>query len=258
MGIAVSPQIHPQVAEFIDKPRKMLINGKWVNSISGKTFPTYNPATGEVLAQVAEGDREDIEQAVKAARKAFDHGPWRRLTCIRARTPHLEARRLARSTHRRIRISRKPRQRQASHHRPRRRRSPRRRSVPLHGGMDHENRRQHHSNLRSLHSRSEISCLHVARTGRSCRANHSLELSSAHGRVEAGPGARHRLHRGVEAGRANAALGAASRRTDHGSRIPRRRRQHRPRLRRDRGRRTGRSSATWTKLPSPVPPKSAS
>jgi phenylacetaldehyde dehydrogenase len=80
MGIAVSPQIHPQVADFIEKPRKMLINGKWVNSISGKTFPTYNPATGEILAQVAEGDREDIEQAVKAARRAFDQGPWRRLT----------------------------------------------------------------------------------------------------------------------------------------------------------------------------------
>src|SRR6202050_4992821 len=80
MGIAVTPQIHPQVADFIDKPRKMLINGQWVNSISGKNFPTYNPSTGEVLAQVAEGDREDIEQAVKAARKAFDHGPWRRLT----------------------------------------------------------------------------------------------------------------------------------------------------------------------------------
>src|SRR6201988_3191696 len=80
MGIAVSPQIHPQVADFIEKPRKMLINGQWVNSISGKTFPTYNPATGEVLAQVAEGDREDIEQAVKAARKAFDQGPWRKMT----------------------------------------------------------------------------------------------------------------------------------------------------------------------------------
>ena len=80
MGIAVSPQIHPQVAEFIDKPRKMLINGKWVNAASGKTFPTYNPATGEVLAQVAEGDREDIDLAVKAARNAFDNGPWRRMT----------------------------------------------------------------------------------------------------------------------------------------------------------------------------------
>ena len=80
MGIAVSPHINPQVAEFIDQPRKMLINGRWVNAASGKTFPTYNPATGEVLAQVAEGDREDIDQAVSAARKAFDNGPWRRMT----------------------------------------------------------------------------------------------------------------------------------------------------------------------------------
>src|SRR6201997_2690395 len=80
MGIAVSPQINPQVADFIEKPRKMLINGKWVNAASGKTFPTYNPATGEVLAQVAEGDREDIERAVAAARRAFDNGPWRKMT----------------------------------------------------------------------------------------------------------------------------------------------------------------------------------
>src|SRR6202171_4867405 len=81
MGIAVSPiQIDSRVSDFIGKPRKMLIDGKWVNAISGKTFPTYNPATGEVLAQVAEGDRDDVEEAVKAARKAFDQGPWRRLT----------------------------------------------------------------------------------------------------------------------------------------------------------------------------------
>jgi phenylacetaldehyde dehydrogenase len=80
MGIAVSPQIHPRVAEFIDKPRQMLINGRWVNAASGKTFPSYNPATGEVLAQIAEGDRADIDLAVRAARHAFDQGPWRRLT----------------------------------------------------------------------------------------------------------------------------------------------------------------------------------
>ena len=81
MGIAVSPiQIDARVTEFIDKPRKMLIDGKWVNAASGKTFPTYNPATGEVLAQVAEGDRADIDAAVKAARKAFDSGPWSRMT----------------------------------------------------------------------------------------------------------------------------------------------------------------------------------
>src|ERR1700729_4663214 len=81
MGIAPSPiQIDSRVSDFIGKPRKMLIDDKWVNAISGKTFPTYNPATGEVLAQVAEGDSADIDLAVKAARKAFDHGPWRKLT----------------------------------------------------------------------------------------------------------------------------------------------------------------------------------
>src|SRR5450432_70583 len=69
-----------KVSDFVSKTRKMLINGKWVNAASGKTFPTYNPATGEILAHVAEGDREDIEQAVRAARNAFDNGPWRRMT----------------------------------------------------------------------------------------------------------------------------------------------------------------------------------
>jgi phenylacetaldehyde dehydrogenase len=73
-------QLNDKVAEFISKPRKMLINGKWVEAASGKTFPTYNPATGEVLARVAEGDREDIDRAVKAARAAFETGPWSRIT----------------------------------------------------------------------------------------------------------------------------------------------------------------------------------
>src|ERR1700720_3368989 len=81
MGVAISPiQIDSRVSDFIRKPRKMLVDGKWVNAASGKTFPTYNPATGEVLAQVAEGDRQDIDAAVRAARKAFESGPWSRLT----------------------------------------------------------------------------------------------------------------------------------------------------------------------------------
>ena len=81
MATAVSPTgIDSRVAEFLEKPRKMLIDGKWVDAISGKTFPTYNPATGEVLANVAEGDKADIDAAVKAARRAFDSGPWSRMT----------------------------------------------------------------------------------------------------------------------------------------------------------------------------------
>jgi phenylacetaldehyde dehydrogenase len=69
-----------KVSDFVSKTRKMLINGKWVDAASGKTFPSYNPATGEVLAYVAEGDREDIDRAVKAARAAFESGPWSKLT----------------------------------------------------------------------------------------------------------------------------------------------------------------------------------
>jgi len=81
MGAAISPiQIDSRVADFIVKPRKMLIDGTWVSSISGKNFPTYNPATGEVLAQVAEGDKQDVDAAVKAARKAFESGPWSRMS----------------------------------------------------------------------------------------------------------------------------------------------------------------------------------
>jgi aldehyde dehydrogenase (NAD+) len=55
---------------------KMLIDGKWRDSVSGKTFATLNPATEEVIAEVAEGDAADIDLAVKAARKAFETGPW--------------------------------------------------------------------------------------------------------------------------------------------------------------------------------------
>jgi aldehyde dehydrogenase (NAD+) len=58
---------------------KMLVDGKWRDSASGKTFETINPATEDVIAEVAEGDAADIDMAVKAARKAFDSGPWRKM-----------------------------------------------------------------------------------------------------------------------------------------------------------------------------------
>src|SRR5215470_11314904 len=76
MATATTSQIRNEVSEFIRKPRKMLIGGKWVDSVSGKTFETYNPATGEVLAHVAEGDKQDVDLAVRAARQAFESGPW--------------------------------------------------------------------------------------------------------------------------------------------------------------------------------------
>jgi phenylacetaldehyde dehydrogenase len=73
-------QIAPEVKQFVGEIRKMLIDGKWVDAASGKTLEVYNPATGEVMAHVAEGDAEDINRAVKAARRAFDEGPWRKMS----------------------------------------------------------------------------------------------------------------------------------------------------------------------------------
>ncbi|CAI9100306.1 OLC1v1037279C1 [Oldenlandia corymbosa var. corymbosa] len=58
---------------------KLFINGNFVDSVSGKTFETIDPRTGDPIARIAEGDTEDVDLAVKAAREAFDNGPWPRL-----------------------------------------------------------------------------------------------------------------------------------------------------------------------------------
>ena len=68
------------VEAFIGAPRQLFINGQWMDAASGKTFETPNPATGETLAHIAEGDAEDVDRAVRAARRAFEDGPWSRMT----------------------------------------------------------------------------------------------------------------------------------------------------------------------------------
>src|SRR3954462_6025363 len=80
MSAATTVQLDTNVTRFIGTPRKMLIGGKWTDSASGKLFDTYNPATGEVLARIAEGDHMDIDHAVAAARKAFESGPWPKMS----------------------------------------------------------------------------------------------------------------------------------------------------------------------------------
>ncbi|TJZ79704.1 aldehyde dehydrogenase family protein [Rhodococcus oryzae] len=57
-------------------PKKLLIGGEWTPAASGRTFPTYDPATGNALTEVAHGQAEDVDRAVRAARMAFDDGPW--------------------------------------------------------------------------------------------------------------------------------------------------------------------------------------
>ncbi len=68
------------VGQFLATPKKLFINGKWVAAASGKTFEVKDPATGATIAHVAEGDKADIDAAVKAARAAFESGPWPNMT----------------------------------------------------------------------------------------------------------------------------------------------------------------------------------
>jgi len=64
----------------MDKRYKLFIKGEFVDSVSGKEFDSINPATGEVLAKVSEGGAQDIDLAVKAARRAFEEGPWKTIS----------------------------------------------------------------------------------------------------------------------------------------------------------------------------------
>ena len=75
------PDVAPEVRQFIgSRSRRMLIDGKWVEAASGKTLTTYDPATEAPLAEVPAGDKEDVDRAVRAARRALESGPWPRMT----------------------------------------------------------------------------------------------------------------------------------------------------------------------------------
>jgi phenylacetaldehyde dehydrogenase len=78
--IALDPRLEKKTADFISQKHRIYIDGKFVNAASGKTFPVYNPATGDVMAQVPEAEAEDVDRAVKAARRAFDEGPWSKMS----------------------------------------------------------------------------------------------------------------------------------------------------------------------------------
>jgi aldehyde dehydrogenase (NAD+) len=75
MSVPTFPTITPpRVSD-----QKMLIGGKWADSVSGKTFETINPTTGDVICRVPEGEKADVDLAVKAARTALESKPWARM-----------------------------------------------------------------------------------------------------------------------------------------------------------------------------------
>src|SRR5262245_61890967 len=80
MTATLAPDAVEQLStSFLSRVHGHLIDGGWVAPRSGKTFPVLNPATGEKLADVALGDALDVDDAVRAARRAFE-GPWSMLS----------------------------------------------------------------------------------------------------------------------------------------------------------------------------------
>jgi len=73
-------KISPKVTAWLKKPRLNLIGGKWSPAASGKLFDVFNPADASVIARVPDSDKEDINRAVAAARRAFESGPWSKIT----------------------------------------------------------------------------------------------------------------------------------------------------------------------------------
>jgi acyl-CoA reductase-like NAD-dependent aldehyde dehydrogenase len=82
---------HRKALDWLNSgPKRLLIGGEWVGALSGRRFETSNPATEEVLAEVAEADSADIDRAVIAARRAFESNTWSGIS------PHARARYLFR------------------------------------------------------------------------------------------------------------------------------------------------------------------
>lgn len=78
--MATAPLAHASVRSFVARRHPLWIDGRGVDAASGATFPTFDPATGDEIARVASGDREDVDRAVGAARRALESGPWSRMT----------------------------------------------------------------------------------------------------------------------------------------------------------------------------------
>src|SRR5581483_4188874 len=81
MTIAIrKPALGSAATAFLAKRHQILIGGKWVDALSGQTFSVEDPATQEGIAHVPAGDKADIDLAVAAARRAFEAGPWSRMS----------------------------------------------------------------------------------------------------------------------------------------------------------------------------------
>src|SRR6202049_241418 len=217
MTMAVATPLAESTRKFISSTRALLIDGKFEQAASGKTFDTVNPATGEVLASVAEGDAEDVDRAVRAARRAFENGPWSRMTpSERGRIMHRIGDLIMEHADELAELDCLDNGKALS--------VARAADIPLaadlfwymagwattlNGGVAHQPQRRPHHPVGPLPSRRRVSRLYTARAGRRGWPDHPLELPAADGRVEDRSGIGHGLHGGPQACRADAAVGAA-------------------------------------------------
>src|SRR5688572_11956798 len=76
----MKPQTDPRTLTLKLPPLKLFINGQFVEPLEGGTLPATNPATGEKLCDAPAASAQDVDRAVKAARKAYETGPWRTMS----------------------------------------------------------------------------------------------------------------------------------------------------------------------------------
>ena len=69
----------PTIPAFVQGTKQLLLGGQWVASSTGQHIDAITPANGELLCRIAQGNAQDVDRAVAAARKAFE-GPWSRFT----------------------------------------------------------------------------------------------------------------------------------------------------------------------------------
>ncbi len=224
---AADPKIHQT---------QCFIGGQWTPAASGKTFDTINPATEEVIAQVAEGDAADVDRAVAAARKAFESGPWRKMDARdRGRLIYRLADAIEENAEELAALEVLDNGKPISEARAG--------DLPLvidvlryYAGFADKIHGQ------TIPVRGNYFTYTRARTGGRGRADHSLEFSDADDGLEMGTGAGHRLHDRDEAGRADAAHLPASGPDGPEGWLSRRRDQRRAGLRTD-GRRGDRQTS---------------